>query len=442
MKKPIFLVNAVCLILLLIYSLSACTPSDEIFPPEADDISVSEPESTDIDLTEPEEENIYQENKIIAVSAGENHTMALDNNGNVWACGDNLFGQVGDGNISTYHEPIYEKIDPYSEYAEMIDGLIRDIDNDVYTPKLIMDNVKAIFAREHSSFAITNDNKLYAWGKNEVGQLGDGTTEDKSTPTFIMDDVLYIDSGRNQTTIIIKTDNTLWVAGRSFGMSGIGWEIYQTPIMLYENVKKAALDNSCSTGLGGILILTTDNKVVSYEPEELYSDTYIFKELSNFHDSVDIASALQQTYVLDINGDVYGWGANGSDGSLGARDEEWFVDEPILIASDIKKILQGRFFIKNDDTLLTWGTVATTQDTRGTHGEYGGSLTGELIAYGGTPVSILENIDAADGRRFHFIALDNDGNVYTWGQNFYGQLGNGGSENQTGPAQIIFPFVN
>jgi alpha-tubulin suppressor-like RCC1 family protein len=140
--------------------------------------------------------------------------VPLSDKGELWVWGDNFFGQIGDVNVSTYREPIYEKAGPYDEYGELVDGLVRDVDNDVYTPKYIMGNVKAAYAREDSSFAITNDGKLYAWGKNECGRLCDGTTENRPLPTFIMDGVLYVDSGRNQTTVILMRQLNIRISWR------------------------------------------------------------------------------------------------------------------------------------------------------------------------------------------------------------------------------------
>jgi alpha-tubulin suppressor-like RCC1 family protein len=408
MKKRVFAISAVCLILLMMFSLTCCTLENET----------------------------NGKTKIVTVSAGNSHAMALDDKGQLWAWGDNYYGQVGDGNISTYFDPIYDDSGD-DEYSELLNGRVRNIDNDVYTPKYIMSNVKEVYARGDSSFVITNDNKLYAWGRNDYGQLGDGTTDNKSTPTYIADNVIFLDSSSSLTTIMLKTDQSLWVAGIRFGQSGPDVEYHETPVLLCENVKKVSFDGNSYKGL---LILKEDGNLVSYTTEDVYGYKYIFKDLNGLHDVVDLSAAGQQVYILDKNGNVHGWGANTSEGSLGAGRTEHWIDKPIFIASDIKKILQGCMFIKNDGTLLIWGTVWTTEDYRNIRGvDGGGGLTGELIVYGIKPVSILNNIAMADGRGTHFIAVDKDGNVYTWGENFYGQLGNGTSSDQTTPKQIVFP---
>jgi alpha-tubulin suppressor-like RCC1 family protein len=204
---------------------------------------------------------------------------------------------------------------------------------------------------------------------------------------------------------------------------------------LYEGVKKAVIDDSNASGLGGVLFLTTDNRVISYEPAEPHFDAYIFRELSDFRDASDISSGAQQAYLLDKRGNVYGRGANGRS-SLGVGGEEWWVNEPAPVASGVDKILDGSMLIKNG-SLMMWGTVAKTVGIRG-ETEYGGTVADfDFIVYGKTPVLLLNGVVTADGRKSHFVALDRDGGVYAWGQNSYGQLGNGGSENQTSPVIIV-----
>ena len=62
-------------------------------------------------------------------------------------------------------------------------------------------NVVDISSGTYSSYAIKNDGTLWAWGKNALGQLGDGTTDDRHKPTKIGSDTL-------DSTKQIKTGDT------------------------------------------------------------------------------------------------------------------------------------------------------------------------------------------------------------------------------------------
>ena len=434
MKK----ITSIVLLIALLFSMAACggnAPAGE--EPAGAEGQMPEEQAQ---VEEPQHGQ-PEEIRVVAVAAGNSHTMALDNRGQLWAWGDNYYGQVGDGNISTYRDPLYEDISEYEEYAELIDGRVRNVDNDVYRPKRIMDDVKAIYACGDSSFAITNGGRLYAWGRNENGQLCDGTTWNKPRPEYIMDGVLGVDSTQART-IVLKADYSLWAYGAKFGTFGMGArpEIYEISIRLYENVKKAVLYSM--SGSEAVLILTNDGRLISYEEPERYSGAYAYNERYNLSNAADISAASiarQLVYVLDADGNVYGWGANGFDGSLGANSNEFMVDNPTFIASDVREIYNGRTFVRNDGVMSVWGTVLEIMDYRDQYGnDVGGQLLGDLMVYGGTPVGILSNVRMAAEGGSHYIAVDNDGDVYTWGQNFNGQLGNGNSANQTSPMQIRF----
>ncbi|MCL1882339.1 MAG: hypothetical protein FWF81_01110 [Defluviitaleaceae bacterium] len=53
-----------------------------------------------------------------------------------------------------------------------------------------MDNLAAVSAGSRHPMVIRNDGSLWAWGANESGQLGDGTTIDRNTPVRIMDNII------------------------------------------------------------------------------------------------------------------------------------------------------------------------------------------------------------------------------------------------------------
>jgi hypothetical protein len=60
---------------------------------------------------------------------------------------------------------------------------------DQYSPVRIMSDVAAINAGGNHNTATKKDGSLWAWGNNECGQLGDGTTIDRYSPVKVMDDV-------------------------------------------------------------------------------------------------------------------------------------------------------------------------------------------------------------------------------------------------------------
>ncbi|MGH2772239.1 MAG: hypothetical protein ACRDIU_03760 [Actinomycetota bacterium] len=91
--------------------------------------------------------------RAVAVSAGMNHFLALDSNGEVWAWGgNNRYGQLGDGTRAAPVDPQPRKVKGFSGAK-----------------------VKAIDAAEYHNLALTELGEVWAWGDNYIGQ-SDGTT--------------------------------------------------------------------------------------------------------------------------------------------------------------------------------------------------------------------------------------------------------------------------
>ena len=90
------------------------------------------------------------------------------------------------------------------------------------TPVKIMDNVVSTSAGPFHSLAIKNDGSLWAWGYNLFGQLGDRTHTNKTKPVKIMDNVVSTSAG-GYHSLAIKNDGSLWAWGdNSDGQLGVG----------------------------------------------------------------------------------------------------------------------------------------------------------------------------------------------------------------------------
>jgi hypothetical protein len=143
----------------------------------------------------------------IAVEAGNDHTMALKEGGTVWAWGRNGNGQVGDGTAMDRYYAVQVKMD----------------DSTYFT------GVKAIAGGEIHGVALKEDGTVWAWGNNNYGQLGDGTTTKRSYAVQPKtDDSTYIAgvkaiSGGYYRTTAVKEDGTVWSCGsNNFGQLGDG----------------------------------------------------------------------------------------------------------------------------------------------------------------------------------------------------------------------------
>ena len=123
---------------------------------------------------------------IIAVSAGETHSMALDKDGNVWTWGYNSSGQLGDGSLPVKSLTPVKVVAPDRDQ----DGIPDDLNNDAnYSNDYLGDDIDipivAISAAYYHCLAMDKNGNIYSWGYNYFGQLGIGKTQDKDIPQLI-----------------------------------------------------------------------------------------------------------------------------------------------------------------------------------------------------------------------------------------------------------------
>jgi alpha-tubulin suppressor-like RCC1 family protein len=145
---------------------------------------------------------------VVAIAAGEHHSLGLKKDGTVWAWGDNFFGQLGNS-----------PREKYSLVPVQVKGL---------------KDILAIATGEWHSLAIKKDGTVWAWGENSTGQLGNETSgKDKYSyvPVQVkgIKDVLAISAG-SYHSLALKKDGTVWGWGANargqLGNGGAG--VYST----------------------------------------------------------------------------------------------------------------------------------------------------------------------------------------------------------------------
>lgn len=154
---------------------------------------------------------------VVAVSTGRSHTAAITSDGALWMWGLNNDGQIGNGKAY-----VPEKSDSHT-WLQHHNRSEEDWDKFCESkPVKILDNVVSVSAGTNHTIAVTSDGSLWAWGKNQLGQLGIGTSaadkkEDetcRTTPVKVMDSVACASAG-NGFTIAVKTDASVWTWGRN-----------------------------------------------------------------------------------------------------------------------------------------------------------------------------------------------------------------------------------
>ena len=132
------------------------------------------------------------------VSAGGNTTAAIKTDGTLWVWGYNYSGQLGDGTT----------VDKSSPVQTVAGGT----------------TWKQVSTGGNNTAAIKTDGTLWIWGYNNVGQLGNGTTVDKSSPVqTVSGGTTWKQVSAGGGTAAIKTDGTLWMWGdNEYGQIGDG----------------------------------------------------------------------------------------------------------------------------------------------------------------------------------------------------------------------------
>jgi alpha-tubulin suppressor-like RCC1 family protein len=102
---------------------------------------------------------------VAAIAAGYDHTIFLKADGTVWATGDNSEGQLGDGSTVSKSNPVQVSDSSGNAIA----------------------NVAAIAAGVYHTIFLKADGTVWATGNNSEGQLGDGSTVNKSNPVQVSD---------------------------------------------------------------------------------------------------------------------------------------------------------------------------------------------------------------------------------------------------------------
>jgi alpha-tubulin suppressor-like RCC1 family protein len=173
----------------------------------------------------------------VEVAAGVAHTCARKNNGTVWCWGDNRFGALGDGTTASRSSPIAasgftaavelaasehtcaRRSDGslwcwgYNRYGQLGDGTNANRTEPRQVSTMFAD-VTEVSAGAHHTCARKIDNKLRCWGLNASGQLGDGTTTQRRSPTLVWlgNNATDIAAGEDHTCAR-KDDGTTWCTG-------------------------------------------------------------------------------------------------------------------------------------------------------------------------------------------------------------------------------------
>ncbi len=305
-------------------------------------------------------------------------------------------------------------------------GLVYSSESIDFTVTPAAGGIKAVSVGGAHTMILKTDATLWACGLNDCGQLGDGTTTNRSTPVQIMTGIASVSAG-SAHTMILKTDGTLWACGYNYnGQLGDGTTTNQsTPVQVMTGVASVA------AGTFHTMILRTDGALwaCGWNNGGQLGDGTTTQRLSPVQVMTGVASVLVgdlHTMILKTDGSLWACGWNGY-GQLGDGTTT-NQSTPVQVMTGVASVSAGgehSMIMKTDSTLWACGWNY--------YGQLGDGTTTDQYS----PVQVMTGAASVSAGDIHTMILKTDGTLWACGYNYYGQLGDGTTTDQHSPVQVM-----
>lgn len=333
-------------------------------------------------------------------------------------------------------------------YGELGNGTY----NGSITPQLaLIFNVTKICAGTSISVALKSNGTVWTWGTNIQGLLGNGSNmTDSPIPVQVSGllDVVDISAGGSHV-LALKSDGSVWAWGMNWsGQLGNGtggfFQFMNYPVKVY-NLSGAAKifaggNFSFAIKKDGTVWAWGDNS--SYFGNGNFMGSYIPVQISNLQGLSLAIGRNSHNLAISTNGTAYAWGTNWY-GELGNGTNAFLSSsnfpQQILSLSGIVQVSPGSFYslaLRNDGTVWSWGVNWENQLGNGTTTFLSNVPTQVVRDSSGNP---LTNIRVISAGYKHSLVIRNDGSVLAWGNNSSGQLGIGNNISSNIPLKVLFP---
>jgi alpha-tubulin suppressor-like RCC1 family protein len=286
---------------------------------------------------EPVQVRLPAGTKVTAVAAGGHHSLAVTSTGQVLTWGINLDGELGDGTSAQGVPHLHER--PGG-------GNSADSDVPVQVKLPARAKVTAVAGGDaHScssaadggySLALTSTGSVLAWGGNQYGELGDGTSTNSDVPVQVRlpagVKVTAVAAGGSQSLALTSTGQVLAWGGNAAGQLGDGSTAASdvpVKVRLPAGIKVTAIAGGCFQSLA----LTSTGQVLAWggnaagqlgDGSTAASDVPVKVRLPAGIKVTAVAAGGSQSLALTSTGQVLAWGGNAAgqlgDGSTAATD--------------------------------------------------------------------------------------------------------------------------
>ena len=348
--------------------------------------------------------------KVSKLATSDKNSAIISPEGDLYVTGSNTYGELGIGeNSKTTQSLVFRNI---------------------------MSGVADVDLGERSGIALKKDGTVWTWGYNQNGQIGNGTTSNAYTPVKVIDGVRQI-SSVGATCGAVKNDNSLWMWGAKYTRRGEPYDGH--PVRYYRSTlyPEKIMDNVLYVCIHSDVnaVIKTDGSLWMWGCNE-----HGYLGNGNTEDSLEPIKVLDNVKKVDISGahvaaikkdgSLWMWGLN-SNGQFGnGTTTDSMI--PIKILDNVKDVFVGGYYssgqtaiIKEDDSLWISGQANLFV------GSGYNTVTNNFV-------KVLSEVKDADFNKdgSHDGAIKKDGSLWRWGNNYFGQYGNGNNNSSYSPICI------
>jgi alpha-tubulin suppressor-like RCC1 family protein len=299
------------------------------------------------------------------------------------------------------------------------------------------------------AIAVNSAGRVYAWGRGNEGELGNGSFTNRSRPVKVhLPKGVKVSSARAGFEFAIALTTTgkvlTWGSGGSGALGNGRRANHDLPVLV--RLPRGVRVTAVSAGDDFAVALTTSGRVLTWGDnfngrlgtgsKAAGSTTPVYAKLPAGVKVKTIAAGIGRVLAITSAGAMLAWGDNFAGalgvGATGARRTPTRVHLPRGI-----KVVSASSGLDHSLALTTTGKVLAWGD------DGGGQLGDGGLKNRATPVWVhlpkSAHIVAIAAGRYHSLALTRGGKVLAWGVNGNGQLGTGDTDTRNLPVQIMLP---
>ena len=375
------------------------------------------------------------------LGAGQRHSHAILADGTLWSWGLENFGQLGNGVSGSAGTNLI-----FTSLPQLIGTNGARNTNAVWLGVTAGSRGFDVATNQFGGFSLglQTNGTLWAWGANQSGQLGLGTTTLSPVPVQVggASNWVQVEAGAKHT-LALQRDGTLWAWGANeSGQLGLGHTNSSlSPVRVGTESAwvevRAGGSHSLARRADGTIWgwgANTANQLGLTPATNRFSPTRIG---TNTH-WASMSAGLLHGLAVTTNGTLWAWGRGGA-GQLGTgfttnsatpfrigTNHDWTAVEAGLFHS---------FALQTGGVLYAWGANTNGQLGLGQPGP-GTEVNVRVPTPVPTPASNIVWVEIQSSR--HTVARDADGNVWAWGFNSHGQVGNGVTNQVLSPVSLLF----